>query len=252
MDNGRDFKGVWIPKEIWLDTRLSIIDKFVLVEIDSLDNEKGCFASNKYLAEFCHCSEWTVSNSIKKLTELNYIEKVTFNGRQRKLQSRLGKITEQTWEIPKADLGKSHNINIDNNIDNNIDDNTPYNPPKGDCEKKAKKYYDKENFDKFWKNYPKKKDKAKTEKWFEKNNPNEELMKIILESLDKFKRTKDWQKDNGQYIPLPTTWLNGKRWEDEISENDIEMTDEEETRMLEEEFERRRRERDTGRNQEGY
>lgn len=115
-----------------------------------------------------------------------------------------------------------------------------------------KKNIIKENFDNFWKAYPKKKDKAKTEKWFEKNKPNEELMKIILESLDKFKKTKDWQKDNGQYIPLPTTWLNGKRWEDEISENDIEMTDEEETRMLEEEFERRKRERDTGRNQEGY
>ena len=64
----RDFKGVWIPKEVWLDTRLSALDKIIFVEIDSLDSEeKGCFASNKYIAEFCQCSETKVSKSISLL-----------------------------------------------------------------------------------------------------------------------------------------------------------------------------------------
>ena len=50
MKENRDFKGVWIPKEIWLNTDLSIIEKVLLVEIDSLDNsDRGCFASNEYL-----------------------------------------------------------------------------------------------------------------------------------------------------------------------------------------------------------
>lgn len=48
----RDFKGIWIPKEIWLNTHLTMNEKLFLVEIDSLDNEKGCFASNDYFAEF--------------------------------------------------------------------------------------------------------------------------------------------------------------------------------------------------------
>lgn len=40
----RDFKGVWIPKEVWLDTRLNALDKVILTEIDSLDNgERGCY-----------------------------------------------------------------------------------------------------------------------------------------------------------------------------------------------------------------
>lgn len=37
----RDFKGVWIPKEIWLSTELTLQEKVMLVEIDSLDNEDG-------------------------------------------------------------------------------------------------------------------------------------------------------------------------------------------------------------------
>ncbi len=47
----RDFKWIWIPKEVWLDTWLSVMDKLFLVEIDSLDRSEGCFASNKYFSE---------------------------------------------------------------------------------------------------------------------------------------------------------------------------------------------------------
>ncbi|TBU86819.1 hypothetical protein DNK44_22035 [Pseudomonas dryadis] len=27
----------------------------------------------------------------------------------------------------------------------------------------------------------------------------------------------DWLKDNGQFVPLPASWLNGKRWDDELA-----------------------------------
>ena len=68
MSENRDFKGVWIPKEVWLDTRLNALEKVILTEIDSLDNgEKGCYASNEHLAEFCQCSKTKVSTAIKKL-----------------------------------------------------------------------------------------------------------------------------------------------------------------------------------------
>ena len=48
----RTFKGIWIPKEIWLNNELTLQEKVILVEIDSLDNDDGCFASNKYFSEF--------------------------------------------------------------------------------------------------------------------------------------------------------------------------------------------------------
>ena len=37
-----------------------------------------------------------------------------------------------------------------------------------------------------------------------------------MKKLEIFKKSYNWNKDNGQYIPNPTTWLNQKRWEDEI------------------------------------
>lgn len=53
----RDFKGVWIPREIWLSPKLSLMEKVLFVEIHSLDNERGCYASNRYFADFFGMSE---------------------------------------------------------------------------------------------------------------------------------------------------------------------------------------------------
>lgn len=70
----RDFKGIWIPKDIWFNTELSITDKILLAEIDSLDNENHCTASNEYFSEFFKVSVPTISRSIKKLKDLGFIE----------------------------------------------------------------------------------------------------------------------------------------------------------------------------------
>lgn len=125
----RDFKGVWIPKEIWLDDRLTALDKVIFVEIDSLDDgETGCYASNQYLAEFCQCSVTKVSNAVAKLTELGYIETASFDGRKRILKSRLTKNVRQTNEKCKADEQKvkgSLNNNIANNKVDYIDKEKP-------------------------------------------------------------------------------------------------------------------------------
>ena len=67
----RDFKGVWIPKEIWTNSELSMIEKGIFTEISSLDGETHCYASNEYFAEFCQCSVPTVTRAIKHLMELN-------------------------------------------------------------------------------------------------------------------------------------------------------------------------------------
>ena len=82
----RDFKGVWIPKEIWLNKDLTLLEKIIYIEIDSLDNEDHCIASNKYFAEFCDCSESKVSKAITKLQDLNMLEIIAFDGRHRKMR----------------------------------------------------------------------------------------------------------------------------------------------------------------------
>lgn len=83
----RDFKGIWIPKQIYLNRELSWADKILLVEIDSLDNEKGCFASNAYFAEFLNVSETAISKSISKLKKHGFVYQDSFDGRKRVLKT---------------------------------------------------------------------------------------------------------------------------------------------------------------------
>ena len=113
----RDFKGVWIPKEIWLDTELSITDKVLLAEIDSLDNENHCTASNESFSEFFKVSVPTISRSIKKLKDLGFIETEMVN-------SNTG-----SYRIIKVIQGSNQNdetglINLITNYNSNNNKNT--------------------------------------------------------------------------------------------------------------------------------
>ena len=86
----RNFQGMWIPAEIWTDSSLSLLEKALLAEIDSLDaTERHCYASNEYFANFFQQTERTISKSIKNLIDLGYITQVSFDGRVRILKSNL-------------------------------------------------------------------------------------------------------------------------------------------------------------------
>lgn len=71
-------------------------------------------------------------------------------------------------------------------------------------------------FNEFYSKYPKKKGKEQAFKAFVKLSPNNELFRIILSAVDIQSKTDQWKKDNGQFVPMPATWINGKRWEDEV------------------------------------
>lgn len=120
MNEIRDFKGVWIPKKVWLDTRLNALDKVILMEIDSLDQgEKGCYASNEHLAEFCQCSKTKVSTAISKLIECGYLYIQNFDGRKRELKSRVSNFERQNIKNCNADIQNLKESNTVNNTVNN-------------------------------------------------------------------------------------------------------------------------------------
>ncbi len=85
----RDFKGIWIPKEIWLNKDFLCSEKCLWSEIDSLyDQDRGgCYASNEYLAEFLNLKERRVREMISKLKSLGWLEQVSFDGRTRVLKA---------------------------------------------------------------------------------------------------------------------------------------------------------------------
>lgn len=62
--------------------------------------------------------------------------------------------------------------------------------------------------------YPKKTGKGAAEKAFSKIHPSEELLQKMLKAIEIQKQSDQWRRENGQFIPLPSTWLNQKRWED--------------------------------------
>lgn len=72
------------------------------------------------------------------------------------------------------------------------------------------------SFDQFWKAYPKKSAKGDAEKAFKKIAPNAELLQAILDAIEAQKHGKAWLDEDGKYIPNPATWLNAKRWDDEV------------------------------------
>lgn len=120
MNESRDFKGIWIPKKVWLDTRLNALDKVILMEIDSLDQgEKGCYASNEHLAEFCQCSKTKVSTAISKLIECGYLYIQNFDGRKRELKSRISNFERQNIKNCNADIQNLKESNTVNNTVNN-------------------------------------------------------------------------------------------------------------------------------------
>ncbi len=72
-------------------------------------------------------------------------------------------------------------------------------------------------FDVFWAAYPRKTAKADALKAWKKLSAPKELQAEILAAHERKKRWVQWTKDGGQFIPHPSTWLNGRRWEDQES-----------------------------------
>ena len=92
MEDGRNFKGVWIPKEIWLCKDLTPLEKFYLIEIDSLDDEKeGCFASNKHFEEIFGQKGSNISRIIENLRLKGWIN-VEYIYKGKEIEKRVIKI----------------------------------------------------------------------------------------------------------------------------------------------------------------
>lgn len=73
-------------------------------------------------------------------------------------------------------------------------------------------------FEEFWSAYPRKIAKSEAVKSWVRLDPDQALLDRLMKSLSQFKKTQDWIKDGGQFIPFPATWLNQQRWMDELSQ----------------------------------
>lgn len=69
-------------------------------------------------------------------------------------------------------------------------------------------------FDEFWDLYPLKVGKAKALKSWTRLSEDDQTEALSVLP----KHIRSWDDREKRYIPHPTTWLNGRRWEDEVAE----------------------------------
>lgn len=205
----REFKGVWIPREIWLDERLNALDKIILAEIVSLDNgDEHCYAGNEYFAQFCQCSTSKVTKTISKLIELGYVKVHSFDGRIRRLRSCLVYCTLESSKIYES---AEQNVPV-----NNIPTNQAINKSIKHTPRKSAEPVFTDGFDDFWAAYPKRVVKGKAGEAWAKLKPDEELRKSIIADIRR-RMDGEWKDIEARYIPHPATYINQRRWEDETA-----------------------------------
>lgn len=77
-------------------------------------------------------------------------------------------------------------------------------------------------FESFWINYPRKEAKVAAERAWKKLSPSGPLFRSVMAALIVHKNRPDWRKEGGRFIPLPASWLNGRRWEDKLEKEIVE------------------------------
>ena len=195
---------------------VSPTDKLVLLALaDHSDDDGQCWPGTAGISKKCHISQRTVFNSLARLESFNMVQRQHRKNGQGGLTSNLYRLTlpplNNIQYPPEPDsVPLLNDVHSNHHIEPSLkrQKTTPL-PPKGD-----------DGFDQFWKAYPKKVAKvAALRAWRRLHYPN--LVATIMATLERFKSSPDWLKNRGAYIPHPATWLNGRRWEDELpSSND--------------------------------
>ena len=118
--------------------------------------------------------------------------------------------TRTACEKPISVFPISENRTQPNTIEPNTEETNPPKAPKGAV-------WDPEMFERFWTLYPKKKDKAKAIKEWNRLKADRKLMGVMSAALKAQMASEEWQRDNGRAVPYPCRWLSHRRWEDETA-----------------------------------
>ena len=213
---------------------LSMTEKVLLCKIISLSQGRPCEMSNAAFASCFGVTGRRITEHIAKLKEKGWID---VTGPRTKRYIKPTEKAISLWmktSIDETIYRRKHlETKPSSTIDGSVLNYRRNHPPKNieniestdisanqdlrQCalsQKRKTERTKEELFSEFWKVYPKKRDKAKAQKAFLKIKNVGKVFPAIMQALEKQKASADWQKDGGQFIPYPSTWLNGKRWED--------------------------------------
>ena len=198
-------KFVILPVRVCFDKSLTPLARLLYGLIASLSTKDGfCWARNSFFAERFGVNQATISRAIAALAQGKYI-RLEFEG--------AGNEIRRIYTLDEKVKGYDEKIKA------------PCEKSQGPIDEKVKQIITSDKnknicaFAQFWEAYPKKRDKARARKAFDKLSPDQALLDQILSSLAWQTKSADWTKDGGQYIPLASTYINGRRWEDEPPAN---------------------------------
>lgn len=228
-----------IPNALLVDKALTDSELRYYAIIVSLSYARGyCFMSNRQLGERLGKSIRTMQRIIDGLKEKGYVQVRVYTDDEghihreitplARVKSVMGHVRFDTGN-DKDDMGAMSDLSrppcqiwqqSNNKMSNNKmsisvkSDLRTCTPSQKSKAARAEKTDKEELFSKFWAAYPKKRNKARAKQAFFRIKNIEKIFPVMMQALEKQKASADWQKEGGQYIPLPTTWLNGERWED--------------------------------------
>lgn len=218
----------WMVKELKLKGNELLT--FALIYGFTQDGESRFQGSCAYIADWLGSSRQTALNMLNLLTNKGLIirNEKTVNGLKVCDYAVNCAILATVQNFNTIYISNNNTLIDKDNLDNNTDNygvQNLYNCPKcadecaSDEEPKVESFETRDQrnartFDFFWKTYPRKVDKERARRAWNKLSPNSQMTDIIMQALVKQKQAGILLNDS--YTPYPATWLNGRRWDDII------------------------------------
>ena len=212
-----------LPAAVRYDPEIPANAKLLYAEISSLTDARGyCWASNAYFERLYDLSERTIVRLIRALEKAGYIRILDAGGgsARRKIAAGINPLAEdpvkndgvtpdKNVSTPRQKCQGRGDKNVGENSKENKKENNPPKAPQGAA-------WEPEMFERFWKAYPCKRDKASARREWDRLEPDRKLMLTMSAALKRQKASEQWQREIG--IPYACRWLRNRRWEDELDE----------------------------------
>ena len=207
-----------LPAAIRYDPEIPASAKLLYAEISALTDQRGfCWASNAYFERLYDLSERTIVRLIRALENAGYIRILDAGGgsARRKIAAGINPLAgtpDKNVSTPLTKMSVLPDKNVRENSKEIRKENDPPVAPKG----AEAIIWDEPAWERFWAMYPRKVDKAKAIRAWNRLKADRKLMQTMSAALKAQKASEEWRRDNGRAIPYPSTWLNNRRWEDEV------------------------------------
>lgn len=233
-----------LPAPVRYDKTLSPSARILYAEISSLTEELGfCFASNDYFCRLYQLSERTIARLLRELEDGGHIRIEDGQGGKgtvRKIYAGVNPLRaspDKNVRKPRQKCQGNPDKSVRENKKEEQERDIPPISPQGD-EPASQSHgesggksdvslpqWKPDRFEAFYAFYPKHVGRKAACRAWDKLKPTQELLRKMGMILQLQKKTVKWHEDNGRYVPDPATWLNGRRWEDEVTGPFVEEAD---------------------------